>query len=245
VCLWHGLKQREWLWLGVLIYSAAVVLTRGLPTGRYLAPLAPALLLGVWHGIAQFGPPGAARWRRRLCQGAVWVLVASILACNVAIFGVNLWAARSPRFASEWLAGEYGELARIGRFLEGERSADESMAVFVWYGERTRRGGGIFAYRAAVFLAPGRSVYGPPRAMRRRGNAGLLSEWLRTHDVRYVLSRPPLTPHRLWHFRRPSADGRGVPAESDFFVLYDMGRGIPAEVDLPAVGTGVARVPGL
>jgi len=236
-----AVRRREWIWAGCAAYAAVLVFEHYRPVARYLAPVAPLVLLGIWHGLD--GLLARAPRRQRLTKLAVGGLMAAILACNLALFGLNAWFIRSADFASEWLAGEYGELAGIAQHLGRHGVQDAEVAIAVRYDDPYRRGRNTWARRLIYLLGNYEVLEAPPGQ-----DTASLAAWANARGVRYVVGRPPNWRRRIWHFRlgwHSPSDQPEDYAGPEYYALYGVESGGLTPVAVSDGAEGVTTVPGL
>jgi len=239
-------RRGEWIWLGLLVLCAALVVIRNRPVARYLAPVGPLVLLGIWEAISPSRDAHgrtSGRWApRRL---AATVLLGSIGLCNLAIFAVNAYVARSPDFVQICLAGEYRDALSIAEFLRPEPSRDAKVAAFAKYRDPIRTRRSTWIQRVLVLLAD-REIL-DAKVARRRGKTSKddIRRWASERQVSYIVMRPSKIGSRLWHLRLPLSIGEPAEKDAPWYVLYEIGGEDMALVDLPDVTEGLRRVPGL
>lgn len=95
-----------------------------------------------------------------------------------------------------------------------------------------------------VFLTSREITVAPTQMAKGADDAQLLA-WARSEGVRFVVTRPEHRVRRVWHFRLPltraSVQDRSVP----FYVLREVRDDQLVRVELPAISSGLKRVPGL
>jgi hypothetical protein len=50
---WQSIKSRQWIWVGVILYTFGLAINWPHPVARYLVPITPLILLGVFIGFRQ------------------------------------------------------------------------------------------------------------------------------------------------------------------------------------------------
>ncbi|KPK65868.1 MAG: hypothetical protein AMK73_01700 [Planctomycetes bacterium SM23_32] len=240
-------RNGEWIWMGEALHCAAFAALWSVPNGRYLAPTAPLLLLGIWRGAEEVSRlPWLARYSRHVCA-ANRVLLASVLLCNGLIWAFSAAVVHSERFQTLCMAGEYGELVAVAEFLTSNSLADGGLAIAPATSSGQRRyAWHRLASRTANLLTDRIVVTCPPGLAECPPNDELV-RWAGKCAVRFYLGRAPSAPARQWHIRLPSSEERtsgpgSVPA---FFELYEFSEGEVHKVRLPSKAGEVTRVPGL
>jgi hypothetical protein len=210
---------------------------------RYLGPIAPLLVLGLWQGLQAIGRAVARPWAPPLAAGGAAVLLGSAGVCNLAILTVNAYVARSSNYHDLCLAGEYAEVIRIGKYLRGDSSPPGPVGLYVRYRDPIRSKDSSWMHRAIVLLSQ-RGVRRIPPVLGGRADAQALADWARSEGVGVVVLRPRRLESRLWHLRL-TPGGSGENPSGPFYVLYQLKNDQLAQVDLPEITGGLRRVPGL
>lgn len=122
-------RRRQWLWLMVIAFIAAISLNWPNPPTRYLLPIAPLLLLGTIFGTAQLlrrVPSLPARYGLLglSCAGA-----AMIALYNVALYTVELRTARSSNFPIDYQGGMYASLPAVADWINEHASHSKDIAI--------------------------------------------------------------------------------------------------------------------
>jgi hypothetical protein len=245
----HGLRRGEWVWAGAAAYCVFLFSWSGKPVPRYLSPIAPLLVLGVWGGFRVLRVNlRRPQWRRKVSLAAAAFLAAVVL-CNGAIWAVNVRTVRSDEFVNRALAGKYGELVGIARVLRRHGIEDGELAVYAEYEDLVRRGGYRWDRRVLDLLLdrriehlPGEAYEWPP--------AEETAKYARGEGIRFIVASPPNRPSRIWHFRFPSPHNEegGESAgteEGPYQTLWAVEADGCRRVPVPPVEGGVFRVPGL
>jgi hypothetical protein len=235
-------RQRRWIWFATVAFMAALILLSwSIP--RYLAPIAPLLLLGLWESAgrcAQLRIPFF--FRRTVCACSV-AGVAALFLCNLGILGYQVWIVHSPDFLKRYLGGEYLDVLRISKYLEKSDVSAGPIAVLTPYRDVGRRMGSDWGEKVFAFLSPNEFITAPTKLG--GVDAPDFMEWARHHGVRFVVTRPETLSTRFWHFREPLFTGGTGEAKPPFYVLFKVEHGGIVPVDLPAAVQGIHRVPGL
>lgn len=235
-----GAIRRDWLWIGVLVTCGGFLTLWWPPVPRYIAPIAPLILLGLLQGIDGVLRPARSRVRRVAARCVAGVLVAAVLACNGAILAVTIYVHRSPGFPQLCQAGEYGELVAIGRYLREANVRPGELAVSVKYRDINRDDPNRWGARMMFFLTGVESVHAPAD-----GSQAEKAAWASRHGVRFLLARPDELVQRIWHFRRPLFDEVLPGDRTPFYVLYELRGESLSAVNVPPAEHGLRRVPGL
>lgn len=237
-------KKRQWIWPGLLFYVLLLPVLWGRPVARYYAPVAPLLLLGICRGIEAMGRPAKSAVANRLTRAATGLFLISVGVCNLSILAVSAWIARSGNFHDVCLAGEYGDVLRLAKYLNQRAAHDGRVGVCVQYHDLRRKTAGSWVYRMLVLLSS-RQISMAPKQMAKGADDAQLLAWARSEGVRFVVTRPEHRVRRVWHFRLPlmraSVQDRNVP----FYVLGEVTDDGMVRVELPAISSGLKRVPGL
>jgi hypothetical protein len=161
--------------------------------------------------------------------------VGSIVLCNVAILALNGYFIRSSAFHEKWLAGEYGEILAIARYLDDRDVRDGDFAVSVTYDDPYRRGESPWPRRVLYLLLDRRPGLGRDE-IAAEGQDG----------PRFVVTRAPASVRRIWHVRLPLGGGSGQADQSaSFYELHEVtGEGL-VKVNVPPAPGAPPKVPGL
>jgi hypothetical protein len=242
-----ALRARQWAWLGMGLLCVVLFARWLRPVSRYLIPVAPMLVLAAWLGIERLGtlwksPRGAsvARW----ASGA---FLLSVIVCNLAIYAMDVWVARSSHFAERYQAGQGNDLIAAARYLNEHGLRDGQAAVnsqFISFGKPRRNTLGM----RMLNLLTDRSIKAVPRRQVPDDAPGpALLAWARQAGVRYYVRRPPVDPWRLYHFRVPwlqqKLAGKPAAAPAPFFELYELRPDQALRIDLRPAGQGLRQVP--
>ena len=255
-------RRREWLWLGVVGYWLVLIIDWTHPIARYIAPIAPLLLLAAWIGVRDPLTWGAdwldrqlrrparlgvfrrlpRRWPRVVPYGFLAAMVSSVVLFNGAMYAMELRIARSgERFEKLYDAGFDDSHARIGAWLRLNAPADMEVASTVYTFTGDGPGRKTFGpRRVAVFLAD-RPVMDAPDDMSYLPSRSLI-DWAAANNVRYYLFQGRTM--RFLHFRHAPWDPPPPPdMDMDWHLyLFHRGRATEIYVDNPIAPTAV---PGL
>lgn len=195
----------QWLWIAVLIYSFALAMNWPNANARYIVPIAPFIILGVFKALEwirlRFPERGVVTTTKVLAG----YFVASILLCNGALYACDVWAARSDDFYATYEAGLNKDLIAAAKWLNEQNVADGQIAVCERYVNLGRVKTSRLGLRATTMLTGKAIVSVPMRYLRSgdpRGNRHFLA-WCRSEEigVKYVLYQPEVSPWRVFHFR--------------------------------------------
>jgi hypothetical protein len=301
-----SLRSRQWLWLAVLIYSFALAMNWTHPVARYLVPITPLILVGIFTAVPRLLARHSVEWIFAIYAGAMilgwndstpnkfllvarpliviavfaagyfairgWFMRATLAArqtgaqwlvgffvtmvvlCNGALWGCDVYVARSSSFYEKYEAGLNRDLIAAMRWLNQQKLGDHEIAVSKRYENMGRKkrdsqlGIRVAAMLAdkAVAAVPDKYVGGGDP----RKNPNFLA-WARSIDVKYVLYQPPVSPWRVFHFRlgwlQKLQTGQPVEDSGAGWRLYfippsgDEAR----RISLTPAGNWPTRVPGL
>jgi hypothetical protein len=249
-----GVNQRQWLWVGIALYTGGLCLIWPAPNARYFVPVAPFILLGVILGLQSL--KHQLQWSKY--AGAVGLLlplfIASIVVTNVALLTIDIAVFRSGKnFYRNYEGGLNEDLIAIARHLRTV-PASRNIAVsqrYVNLGKtKTDSKYGV----RALHLLTDRPILGTPRKLGMRPNKEL-NEWAsgKSINVTLYVYQQPSNPWRLWHFRLPAWIQRKLSkdpipeAPSGGWQLYEWkrGRGFAPSDDVLETGEMPVRVPGM
>ena len=244
----HAAARHQWLWLASALYCLAHFAALGNPIGRYMAPVAPLLLVATWNGLT--GLPWTQRPRvlNRCLRVAGVCFLASVVLINLLILGVNTAAVRSSEFGSLWLAGEYAELGSISSYLRLHAVRDGELAIGVSSPGASPKREARFPCRVLHLLTDKQVIVVPPSVS--GGPPGpTLAEWAAGQGVRFILARSSAPPARVWHMRLPlwqALHGSSpAGAASSYYVLWEIADGKAVPVVLPEDFDAPKEIPGL
>ena len=109
-------KRGEWLWVSLALYTGGICIGWNNVNSRYFVPLAPLIVVGLSLATRRLGERFPAKtfdlwkWLRR---GMVY----SILACNLAMYGVDVIVMRSRNFYETFEAGQHKDLIAAAWYL--------------------------------------------------------------------------------------------------------------------------------
>lgn len=107
-------RQRQWLLVGVSICALSIIARWTSPNPRYLVNLAPAIILGIWMGLHRLSEWTKRHWAVRAC---IPVFLGSVVLCNLALFAVDAYIARSGDFYHLFNAGETEQLLSCSAYV--------------------------------------------------------------------------------------------------------------------------------
>lgn len=162
--------RRGWLLVGAALYAMAIIVRWSGSNPRYLMPIAPLLIIGVWSG---FGAIAAASrgFAASASRAAAGLFVASLAVCNGALYAVEAGIARSGRLYDLYYGGEAGGLVSIGHYLSERGARDGEIAVSQTYLNLNRVRPNGFGLRGLVLLTD-RGVCVIPTAKAQRKKPG-------------------------------------------------------------------------
>jgi len=264
-----GAGQRDWIWLGLLVYVGSFIVMWPKPVGRYMVPAAPLLVLAVWSAAERI-----ARWWtwRPLvvaCRWGTGLFLASLVACNLPIWGISAFVARSPRFHELYLAGEYRAYSDLAA-LAARVNADDDDVVTVRGDKRT---GSLRNYRFLqrmytwmtdrdMPLLPAKQIrfYASTSPSSRAATTSASRPGTKPSTTaattrrraaawRYYVHRPAEQPQRMWHLTQSwleSLTGAKASGRAGRYLeVYEKKGERLVKVALPADAAPLSRVPGL
>jgi hypothetical protein len=122
-------KVRNFVLIGTGLYCAAIICRWGVVNPRYLMPVAPLILLGVWMGFHTIATGARRPGVRKFFSLGVPLLVGTVALSNLALFAVDAYIARSGRFYKKYYAGELNELVGAAHYLREVGVKDGEVAV--------------------------------------------------------------------------------------------------------------------
>lgn len=152
VCLIRHIRERRWILIGVAAYSASIIFRWTVVNPRYLMPIAPFLLLGIWLGMEHLRATLRRPWASKLFAAGVPVLLVTLLLCNLTLLGIDIAIVRSSNFYHYYLAGEVEDLIGAARYLQGLGVKNGEVAVNAQYINLNRTRSNGFSMRGLVML---------------------------------------------------------------------------------------------
>jgi hypothetical protein len=126
---WRLARSQQFILFGVAAYCAAIILRWPVVNPRYLVPVLPLVLTGIWQGCDHvrsiLRKPAAITFFRLGTATFVFTLLFS----NAALFAVDAYIARNPRFYHLYNAGEVEQLLAATNAVERLHVADGQVAV--------------------------------------------------------------------------------------------------------------------
>jgi len=152
VALIRHARRGQWILIGVAAYSASIIFRWSVVNPRYLMPIAPFFILGIWLGMEHLELTLRRPFASRLFAAGVPILVGSLLLCNIALFSIDAFIARSGNFYQRYYAGEVDELIGAARYLHDVGVKDGEVAVNAQYINLNRTRSNGFGMRGLVML---------------------------------------------------------------------------------------------
>lgn len=237
----RGMFTRQWLWLGVAVYFAALWINWPQPIGRYLVPLAPLLILGALQGAAVIAGWFGAALSQPVFVGMAATLVGLIFFPNFVFYLIDVWVMRSPNFAARFEGGIDQELLAAADFLRQRGVDDGQVATSRSFATHSSQRFTSMWNRSAIFLL-NRSVIPVPAPLSTPPDPQTI-QWLEDQGVRYYLYLPPVP--LFWHYRMLSHNGVPIFRSEACWQLYEIADGLAWPIPLEPAQQGLRRVPGL
>ena len=251
ICLFAGqlctsLRNYEWVWLGVLGHCAVLCAVWS-STPRYLVPVAPLLLLGIWQGANVLAHRIASSLWRRSFQVAPVVFLSAVVICNATLYLVDVRVNRSEDFYATYRAGQCKELVAAAHYISQHSPEGGNTAISGSYVNLSWVRRNTFALRSLNMLLNSYIRAVPASVCSDQPNEQLLT-WAAAENVRFYLYRPPVSPWRLWHFRVPWLQEKMTGNKvhyNPFWVLYERTDEGFTPVSLPMVRDWPRALPGI
>ena len=220
---WRAMtRRRQYVWLGVLLYVAALCVNWPHVNNRYLVPVAPLLLAGILVGLGEVA-------RHRTARVLRWAFIAAVLFVNAALWSVDVFMCRktgAEDFYASWETGIYQPLLDVGVFLDGVADLqDDQIACSERYDNLGERWEYPLSPRSTLLMT-GKDVRSVPTPLAGSG-VRKAQAWARQTGVRFYVQQNPTIPGRFWHFRispelHERLTGDRVRFEQPQFELYEM-----------------------
>lgn len=149
---WRLARSFQFLLLGAALYSGAIIARWSVVNPRYLVPVAPLILLGVWMGFEHLGQTLRRPAAARLFRFGAGMFVATLVLCNGLLFVIDVAVARSPRLYEWYNAGEVSQLLETARAINALNPKDGEVAVNGQIINLNRARPNGFAMRGLVML---------------------------------------------------------------------------------------------
>lgn len=239
-------RGEQWLGWAALGYCGLLFVRWHHPNVRYLLPVAPFLLLGVWDGMRRVILRVEREPWRRWTRAVIPVFLGSIVAVNTSLYFISVRVAQAEDYYAAYRAGQCDELIGIADQLNRAGVNDSETAISYHYFNLDRPRSNSFGLRAAVMLTD-RIVRVVPPAIVDPSTAPEFAEWAAERGIRYLVHRPPVNPWRVWHFRAPALQkaltGKDPGQPHPFFELYESTDEGWVPVEIPKRMRRMARVP--
>jgi hypothetical protein len=199
--------RREWIWLALLIYSFALAMNWPHPNARYLVPIAPLLILGVFKGMDVIKQHYRSARVTMTSNVLLGYFVATLVLCNGALYACDACVARSNDFYNSYEAGLNRDLIYAAHWFNKHPPLDGQIAVCERYINLGRARISRLGLRSTTMLT-GKAIVSVPFRYLKRGdprNSTAFLAWCRSPEigVKYYLYQPEVSPWRLFHFRVP------------------------------------------
>jgi hypothetical protein len=255
VTLANAIRTRDWIWLALAVYCAALCLNWPNPNARYLVPVAPLALWGVIRGVQilanrpRNAPDSPARPMCRLPRIAIASFIVSIFVCSGILYATDVTVAHSDNFYSVYEGRQYEGLIAASHYLNGYGFGDRELGVSEKYINLGRPRASKSGLRVAVMLT-NRVVQIVPMNKADEPVVPKTINYTRKQRIHWYLYQQPISPWRLWHFRVPgwlqeAMTREPVGPESGGWVLYRNIDGRWVGVDVREVRGWPTRVPGM
>lgn len=224
---WRDMRRRDWLLVAVLAQGALLCINWPAPVPRYLAPMAPVLLLSLTRRLSMH--PSRVKVDQIVQRG----LLAGTLVCNLAFYAMELYVARSGDFYGTYQGGLNQSLIDCARWLDDTAVPSGAVAVSRSdvNGSRARFTNG---WMRSFVLVGDRDVKSPPDPLCRAPDPEVI-DWLRSHGVTYYLHHPEYSLFGHLRLGKPRVD----------WELYEITPEGAKRIIPAAVTDWPRRVPGL
>lgn len=240
VTLIHATRRRNWIPLAAMLYTTVLVINWPSPVPRYILPLAPLILLGVYKGIIQVGGllPQPARDMRWV---AVQYLLGGIVVTNLILYGIEVRVSRSGDLMKRHQAGYHKELVDAAWWLNQQPREGFEIAISSkiknFGNERFTDG-----FRRALNVLTNRAIVTVPEELCREPDDEFIA-WAAAHNVRYYLYEPPI--ELINHFHRTGWHGQRPDKSATAWRLYEFRNGEVWRILVPPARRWPAQVPGM
>jgi 4-amino-4-deoxy-L-arabinose transferase-like glycosyltransferase len=240
VTLYFATRRRQWLALACAAYLGILVVNWPNPMPRYIIPLAPLLLLALVNGIVRMGQllPQKLRDVRWL---VVHYVVASIVLCQLILYGIEVNVARAEDVHALHQAGLNEELLDAARWLNRQAPDGREIAVTSIM-DNMGKTYVTDGFRRATNLLTNRAIVTVPPELCREPDDELIA-WARRHNVRYYLYQPPI--RLIRHFHRAGWHAQPPDKSTTAWRLYEFRGDQVWRLIVPHTRRWPDRVPGM
>ena len=253
---WHDAWRGRWLLPAALLYTLALALNWPHAVARYLVPIAPLIILSIFRGIDVLRQAADARsriGRRKLITVVGAVGIGAVVACNVALYSIDVWVMRSRNFYDRYEAGLNKGLMAAAQYLGEQHVGHWQTCVNPEYINLNKRRMSPTGLRILTMLT-GKAALQLPRKYteppyKLPKDPEFRRKFIGLNRVRYYLEQPKVSPWRVWHFRmgRLQEWVTGVPPQdtgAGWKLYVCEGASMPVQVELPKEPEYPTRVPG-
>lgn len=246
-----GVRRREWLLAAVMLYTLLLSLRWTHANARYVVPMAPLILMGLFAGAAVLGTILRGQYTRNVVYTLLGICLGSAIVCNLLLYGVDVWVMRSENFYDRYEGGLNKSLIVAAQYLDRVGVGHGQVAINPRYQNLGRTRNMPTGLRGFTMLT-GKAMISVPKRYLPKGLPRYtpFRIWLGEQRIYYYLDQPPVSPWRVWHFRVPwlQAYKTGEPPRDTGagWRLYRCdGKSIPLQVQRDDVIEYPSRVPGL
>ena len=208
VCLVMLARKRQWVMIGVAIYCGGIIMRWTGVNPRYLMPVSPLLIMALWLGFNHASQTVRNRFASGFFALGVPLLIGSLLVCNLALYAVDAYIARSGKYYDLYMAGEARDLVACAHYLNQQPLKNRQVAVSANYLNLNRTRPNGFGQRGLALLTDKYTVMLPTR----KSDAKPRPATARPRN----LSPTAEAKRELLELAEKMGDGRPSPAIADY-----------------------------
>ncbi len=246
---WNDVITFDWLAPAVLIYSLALCVNWTHATARYLVPLAPLIVLGMFRGAEIL--LASMRGAPRRAAHIAWLhLVAAIVVVNALLYLVDVSVMQSRDFYGRYEAGLTKPLLAAAQFLNANRVGHGQAVINPMYENIGRRRLSPTGLRALTMLT-GKALRTVPQDFQKKAlpRDRDFRKWIGDNYITFYLDQPIVSPWRIWHYRvawlQELMTGEpAIDAGAGWRIFRCDGKSLPVRLPRPQPAEYPTRVPG-
>lgn len=251
ISTWRDARSLDWLLPAAMLYSLALCINWTGATARYLVPVTPLILLGMFRGAAILQQTRLGERQRKAVHVAWLHCLTAIVLVNGLLYAADVSVMRSSDFYDRFEAGLTRPLIAAAQFLNSRRVGHGQVVVNPLYENIGRRRLSPTGLRGLTMLT-GKALRTVPIEFQKKAlpRDRDFRAWIGANYITYYLDQPPVSPWRLWHFRAGWLQElkTGEPAEDSgagWRVYRCDGKSLPVRLPRPDPTEYPTRVPGL
>ena len=227
---WRAAKRQSYIYFGAVAYVLVLCLAWPHVNNRYVVPVIPFVVAGVFDGLRQLRSDVRLRSQMKAASRILqFAFVVAFMVVNGAMYLVDVWVARSPSaldFYARYEAGVHLPLIEAADELRQRPDRTSlNIAVSHRYENLNERWEYPTARRELAYVADVNAFVVPKKLT--GWGVKKLQQWARDHAIDYYVHQNPTVPGRFWHFRLTREEHGRIMGDlpgphMDAFALYEM-----------------------